>query len=155
MNKTDGNIKRRVITYGLPCTVTGRHWFNTAIERAKLATELQWLEILKESDDIYLEGELEMRIDAVSKRVNRLAEILATRQGTCLTDCEEVSDYSKKRVRISQLGTGEVVEDRAMTAEEWRGRPRAVRVSKPRTRKKVLLQGKAPAAAHQLAASAS
>jgi hypothetical protein len=154
--KADEKIERTDILYGLPCALSRKALCNVSIELVKTNSELECLEFLKtEMPGVYGKGELDSRIEVTNKNLNLLDKILASGEGTELVPCKEVADYSVKNVRITRCNNGRVIEDRAMTAKEWRARPRAVRVSKPRTRKKVLLQGKTPAAAHQLAASAS
>jgi len=155
-NKSDKNIVIRNVTMRFPSKLSRRHLCEVVLKYAEVDAELNCLKFLKtEMPGVYGKGELDSRIEATNKNLNLLDKILASGEGTELVPCKEVADYSVKNVRITRCNNGRVIEDRAMTAKEWRARPRAVRVSKPRTRKKVLLQGKAPAAAHQLAASAS
>jgi hypothetical protein len=155
-NKSDKNIVMRNVTMRFPHKLSRRHLCETVLKYAEVDAELNCLKFLKtEMPGVYGKGELDSRIEATNKNLNLLDKILASGEGTELVPCKEVVDYSVKNVRITRCNNGRVIENRAMTAEEWRARRRAVRVSKPRTRKKVLLQGKAPAAAHQLAASAS
>jgi hypothetical protein len=114
LQRQSENIETKTVVKSLPCTLTREESHNYAKDCARLIRELEIVE--REKKDA-MNGFKE-RIDGINTMAGAISEKVNANQEFRDIDCNEEFDYLKLRVRTVRTDTGEVVEDRRMTAKE-------------------------------------